>query len=175
MKKSLLLVTFSVSLLLSGCNGCSNKTEQGSVKDLMDTYTPAPEMNTNGADTTEVMRQVQSFIAHLKNRNVDGAMEMLYYLKQDSIKPLPAELEQKERTVLGIVQGAEKYDIENLTFLKEKDSEVRIMVTLFNKPEKDPAPNKMGMILKPVRRNGKWYLTLADTESDSNHGTEIKN
>lgn len=132
-------------------------------------------MNTNGADTAEVMNQVQTFIDRLKDKNVEGAMDMLYYLNKDSIKHLPPELARRGRTLLNVVQGASRYDVENLTFHKEKDNKVRIVVTLFEKDDNDPAPNTMGMILKPVRRDGRWYLTLADTESDSNHGTEIKN
>ena len=176
MKKSLLLVTLSISLLLTGCNSCGNKkAEPGSVKDMMETYAPISEMSTGKADTAEVMKQVQAFLNELKNRKTDGAMKMLYYLEHDSIKPIPPRLAERELQVLGMVEGATKYEVENLTFFKEKDSEVRIMVTLFDKPANDPAPNQMGMIVKPVRRDGKWYLTLADTQSDSNHGTEIQN
>ena len=70
------------------------------------------------------------------------------------------------------------YEIDHLIFLNEKDCEVKYTVTLFeNKPGKRQRPNKMSFYLKPVRREGKWYLTMADTRTDTNilngRGTEI--
>lgn len=164
-----------VSLLLSGCSGCSNKkSEPGSVQDMIETYTPVPQMDTSGADTAEVMKQVQLFTDRLKNSDVNGAMDLLYYLDKDSIKHLPPELAKRERITLSAIQGAVRYDLDGLVFSKEKDSEARLIVTLFDKPASDKRPNTLGVIIKPVRRDGRWFLTLADSESDTNHGTEIK-
>jgi hypothetical protein len=52
---------------------------------------------------------------------------------------------------------------------------VRYTVTLFEKAEDDPVSNKISFFIKPVRRDGQWYLTLADSQTDSTHGSEIKN
>jgi cytochrome c-type biogenesis protein CcmH/NrfG len=39
----------------------------------------------------------------------------------------------------------------------------------------DPVSNQISFYIKPVRRDGQWYLTLADSQTDSTHGSEIKN
>lgn len=175
MKKSLLLVTFAASLLLAGYSGCSNEHKEkiGSTEDAVETYTPAPEMTTNGNDTMEVINKVNDFVSCLKGNDVNGAMRMLYFLDGDSIKKLPADVAQRIHTCLGAVAGCPHYDVDGLVFHKEKDSQVRIKVTLFDKAPDDPRPNETKIVVAPVRRQGKWYLTMEDTPSDTNQGTEI--
>ncbi|MGI6223754.1 MAG: hypothetical protein ACOYJG_09100 [Prevotella sp.] len=176
MKKSFFLVALAASALLVSCNGCSDKkVKPGSVEDIKETYQKSPEMNTTGQDTADVINQVNNFVSYLKNGQVDGAMNMLYYLDGDTIRQVPPKLAKGLRTTLNMVKSCPKYDVEKLTFFREKDSQVKINVTLFEKKANDPRPNTMGMIISPVRRNGKWYLTMADSKSDTNHGTLIEN
>ncbi len=132
-------------------------------------------MATTEADTAEVIKQVHDFIDCLKNKDVDGALKMVHFLNRDKITEVPESLAKRQRQVLQIVSGCPKYEVENLFFYKEKDSEVRIKVTLFEKEENDPAPNVMKIRLQPIRRDGQWYLTLFDSEHDTNHGSEIQN
>ncbi len=94
---------------------------------------------------------------------------------QSQVDALEESLAKRQRQVLQVVSGCSKYELENLFFYKEKDSEVRIKVTLFEKEADDPAPNVMKIRIQPIRRDGKWYLTLYDSEHDTNHGTEIHN
>lgn len=176
MRKYIFLVSLALVALMSGCSSCSSKKEKpGSVEDVVESNEQIPQMTTGRADTAAVMNLTNDFISMLKNNDVDGALHNIYYLVGDTIKPLPNDLKLRERAALGAVAGAFKYDIEELAFFKEKDCKVKVNVTLFDKKPGDPAPNTMGIILKPVRRNGHWYMTLADSEYDTNHGTEIKN
>lgn len=169
------MATLLLALMLSGCNSCSNKKdEEHSVENVIKNNTPVTEMNVSGADTTAIMNQVNEFIGHLKQSDVDAAMRMVTYLDGDTIKKVPQDLQKRERLVLGTVLGATKYDVQNITLLSEKDCEVRIMVTLFDLPKGDTRPNQVGLIIKPVRRSGKWYLTLADTGTQTNN-TKIEN
>ena len=102
-------------------------------------------------------------------------MGMLHYLKDGlEIVSLPAELEKQHRMVLGNFLGL-TYNIESVRFLNEIDCQVKYNVTLFEKQPDDPVSNQISFYIKPVRRDGQWYLTLADSQSDSTHGSEIKN
>ena len=38
----------------------------------------------------------------------------------------------------------------------------------FEKDENDNRPNKISFFIKPVRRDGKWYLTMGDTMVNPN-------
>ncbi len=176
MKKGLVFAVAMMSLLFSACTSCGNKEKKPmNVKSASETFAVNPEIDTNKADTAEVANQVYKFIDCLKNKDVDQALSLLYYLDKEQIKPLPESLKKRERTTLATVAGAVDYKLENLQFLKETDNEVRIIVTLFEKDAKDPAPNTMKIRVQPVRRDGAWYLTLADTQYDSTHGSDIQN
>lgn len=170
MKKIVFFSAMLLAVFMAGCNSCGNKdkVDDRTVEEVIKDSKPVTEMQLSGADTAAVLKEVNEFTAHLKQSDVDAALRMVKYLDKDSIKPVPKYLEKKERMVLGTVTGASRYDIENITLLKEKDSEVRVMVTLLDLPKGDTRPNQVGMIIKPVRRNGVWYLTLADTGSETN-------
>ena len=52
-----------------------------------------------------------------------------------------------------------------------------LVFLFFEKQKDDPRPNTAQFFLKPVRIDGRWYLTMADTMTDKTgtHGTLIKN
>lgn len=83
-------------------------------------------------------------------------------------------MRERFMTYYSRVQGI-KYDVEYLKFYSEIDSEVKYTVTLFENKPGENLPNKMSFVIKPVRREGKWYLTLADTQTDSHDLRSKKN
>ncbi len=171
MKSIIFLTSIAIIMLMNSCNSCSykDKNKRHTVEDVIKDNTPVTEMKVSGADTAAIMNQVNEFTSHLKQNNVEAAMRMVKYLDGDTIKPTPQYLQKRERMVLGTVLGATRYEIQNITLLSEKDCEVRIMVTLFDLPQGDTRPNQVGLIVKPVRRSGNWFLTLADTDSQTNN------
>jgi hypothetical protein len=60
------------------------------------------------------------------------------------------------------------YEVDRLVFLNDKRNELKLSVTLFEKPEGDKRPNKTSFYMKPVRFEGKWYLTTKDNITDTN-------
>lgn len=140
---------------------------------MMDTYIAQPQMIMSKNDTAEVCRLVEAFLDNLQNNRYEDAVAMLHYLNKDSIEDLSPKRAKAQINVLRAVHGV-KYTIDEMRFLKETDSQVKYSVTLFEKETNDPRPNTVSFFIKPVRRAGKWYLTMADTETDTN-GTEIKN
>lgn len=176
MKKNsyILLLAALLSFAFCGCQGDKKKT----VSEMEDEYFQKPQMSLSQSDTTEVMAQVERYMSLLQEENYDDALAMLYFLNKDSIQMLPAYMVEQFKEVYPRYHGI-KYEIDELIFLNEKDCEAKYTVTLFeNKPGDPVRPNKMSFYLKPVRRDGKWYLTMADTMSDTNilngRGTEIK-
>lgn len=51
-------------------------------------------------------------------------------------------------------------EIEYIKFFRENDSEVKYNVYFSDKPSTPSNPNCMGFMIRPVRLDGKWYLTL---------------
>ena len=132
-----------------------------------------PEMYVNKQDTDAVRRLTRQYLYCLEQNDLDGALAMLNRFEHDSIKPLTHEMLTKQRFVLGMFLGM-KYDIDHIIFHKETDSEVKYTVTMFErKDENDKRPNKASFLIRPVRRGGKWYLTLADSQTE-HRKSEIK-
>lgn len=152
-------------------SSCKKKVEP----ELFPMIPPPMELSAN--DTAEVYKLTNQFLDFMRNKDLDGAIGMLHYLqKGEEIVSLPPGLEKQNRLVLGNFLGLD-YHIDEIRFFRETDSQVRFSVALYDDPDVDPLSreNKVSFFLKPVRRDGQWFLTLADTQSDSTHGSEIEN
>lgn len=170
-KLSFFLTLCAVLAILTGCSKKKGRTMEDVDRELLE----AVQMDLSHNDTTAVYDLTNQFLDYLKNQDLDAAMGMLHYLKDGmEIVSLPAELEKQHRLVLGNFLGL-TYNIESVRFLNEIDCQVKYNVTLFEKQPDDPVSNQISFYIKPVRRDGQWYLTLADSQSDSTHGSEIKN
>lgn len=171
MRKISFILLMTVAVLTSFYS-CKDKTEE-----KKEIHIREAEMILSPSDTTEVMTLVNQFLENVKANDIDAAIGMLYFLDKDQITSLPPALEKKERATLSI-RGI-SYDIEDIKFLRETDSQVRYTVTLFERKSADNRPNKVSFVIKPVRRNKQWYLTLADSETANynnlSSGTEIQN
>ena len=163
MKKfNYLLIALLAAVLLVGCKGDKKPT----VKNEVNPNLIQPKMMLSKKDTTEVRRLTRQYLHLLENRDLAGAMSMLYYYDHDSISPLPQALGEKEAHVLGMFLGM-KAEIDHIIFYKDDDSEVKFTVTMFERTdENDKRPNKASFLIRPVRKGGEWYLTLADTRTD---------
>lgn len=172
MRKFLLLFLIAGLACLS-FTSCKHKK---GVEQIVQESIPKPHDQYNGQDTTEVMSLAGSFIEHLNAKDIQGAVSMLYFLDGDSIKPLPAGLQRRQTNALVNIQGI-RYNIDKLVFDQEKDNEVKVDIVLFDKKPGDTRPNTISFYLKPVRRDGHWFLTTADNITDTNQlqGTKIEN
>lgn len=132
------------------------------------------EMEVNGYDTTEVLNLTKLYLSKVKSKDYDGAVNMLYYLNKDKIVSLPPSLSKKFKQSLEAFPIFD-YRIDFLKFFKETDSEVKFTYIIQDpKSVKEGSkPAEMSGMIRPVRRDGKWYLTLADTETDSTYGSEL--
>ena len=160
--KSLLSLSLLVLLFL-GCSDKKKAKEEVLRGNAM--LTVQPSMEVNAVDTNMVLDLSKQFLEHVKNHDIDGAMAMLYYLDKDSIVALPQKLAKEQRAALQAfpVYG---YAIENLIFYKETDSQVKYSLLIQDPKTVKNAGTIFGLI-RPVRRMGKWYLTLADSKTDS--------
>lgn len=171
--KKYIAFLFILALTLIVFDSCKHKK---TFQEQEEEFLTKPKDDYNGKDTTDVMEQVNLFIEHLNNKDIQGAVSMLYFLDGDSIRPLPTGLQKRQAFALLNMRG-KRYIVDRLVFDQEKDNEVKINVILFDKKPGDKRPNTMSFYLKPIRRQGTWYLTTADNVTDTNglSGTNIEN
>jgi len=154
MKKNSLFVVMTLALLTLASCGKKEK----SFKELEETYLPKPEMALTAQDTAEVTSLAEHYLQLLEQRELEDAAGMLYYLKGDSVLPLRPDQLKNQLFVLKHFKGVE-YKMEHIIFRDKDNSEVRCMVKLFEPKEGSTRPNKLALVLRPVRHEGKWYLT----------------
>ena len=165
MKKSLLF-TVAVMLLL-GFSSCSDKktTQTLSFDELADSLLDRPNFEMDSQDSAEVFNLVSQYLNKLREGKIDEAVGMLYYLVNDSaVVAMPAKAAEGQKALLSRFQGI-NYDLESISYDDETDNLARYTVTLFEKEPNDPRPNTMSFGLNPVRREGKWFLTLSNRDN----------
>lgn len=163
-KYSLFILAVLTLLTFSACKKDKVRTFQEIEEDAK----PPVAMQLDANDTIEVHSLVDHFLQYLKNKEVDAAVDMLYVLNNDSVVSLPAKMAKTQKAVFQRWQGV-KYDVDHLIFYSETDTEVKYTVTLFEKTDTaDKRSNIISFFIKPVRRDGKWYLTMGDTAVNPN-------
>ena len=162
-------ITVSFLFLLLFVVSCGEKK-----KTFHDLY-PSVEMEVSAKDTNEIKAKTVEFLELLKAKNVDAAVKMLYHFTPDSaIVPLPDSLAKQQRFVLNRFPCL-SYKIDEINFHTEIDTEVKYTIEFFEKDPGDTRPNTISFFLRPMRRDGIWYLTLWDTDHDHTGGSMFKN
>lgn len=154
---SLFLVFLMMLIVFVGCSDKKAPTKQ------------KKEYTFTQQDTIEVMNLVSQFVDRLENNDITGAVEFLNILKGDSIIPMESVQQRRQAMALNMVKGV-KYDVSYLIFKSDKDNEVKMDIVLFDKDENDPRPNKTSFFFRPVKFEGKWYLTTKDVLTDRENG-----
>ena len=159
MKKTSLFLVI-LMMLLPVFTGCSDKKAPKHHK---------KEYTFSKQDSVDVLNLVNQFVNRLDSNDIRGAVEMLNILKGDSIIPLEPIQQRRQAMALNMVKGV-KYEVQYLTFRTDKDNEVKMDITLFEKDVDDPRPNKTSFYFRPVRFEGQWYLTTKDNITDRSNG-----
>ena len=161
MKKSFLYISLvsAIVLCFSACKG-GNKSDADAEKSN-------EPMETTMMDTVTVTSLVDQYLESLHDKDLDNAISMLYYLREDGkIEPLPEDLKNQQRAALKPFLGKE-FRIDQIVFYQETDSQVKFVCKLFDKKEGDPAPNEVSFLIRPMRIDGSWYITMADSHTDT--------
>ena len=153
-----LFLFLAAVVMLAGFSACGDKKAPVNKK-------PRKVYTFTKQDSTEVLSLVSQFTARLQNNDLRGAVEMLNILKGDSVFPMEPVQQRRQAMALGMVRGI-RYDLNYVRFNSDRNNEIKLDITLFEKQSGDPRPNMTGFYLRPVRFEGKWYLTVKDNITD---------
>jgi hypothetical protein len=162
--KKLILFVFTVCSIgfLFSC-----KSEKKEVAPEENALIDVPKSDFTKDDTTQVFALVNDFLDRMRNNDIGAAVSMLYFLDGDTLRELTKQQFNRQAMTLVNARGI-NYDLERLVFDTEKKNDVKISVTLFENKPGEHRPNKIGFHLKPVRRDGSWFLTTPDNITDTN-------
>lgn len=159
---SLFLAIFMMLTVFVGCSDKKAPTKQ------------KKEYSFSHQDSMEVLNLVDQFKTYLEQNDLRSAVEMLSILKGDSLIPMEPVQQRRQAMALNMVKGV-KYDVDYLKFNSDRNNEVKLDITLFEKEENDPKPNKISFFFRPVRLEGKWYLTVKDNITDRENENYFQN
>ena len=154
-----------------GLSSCKDKKKD--VKTLEQDYVQQPQMILSSNDSNEVRDAVNYYLTALNHKQVDKALSMLFYydLKTNKVRRLTDKENAEQKAVLSRFAGY-RAEIEYIKFFRENDSEVKYNVYFSDKPSTPSNPNCMGFMIRPVRLEGRWYLTLAG-ENQATYSSQI--
>lgn len=159
---SLFLAIFMILTVFVGCSDKKAPTKQ------------KKEYSFSHQDSMEVLTLVDQFKTYLEQNDLRSAVEMLNILKGDSLIPMEPIQQRRQAMALNMVKGV-KYDVDYLKFNSDRNNELKLDITLFEKDENDPKPNKISFFFRPVRFEGKWYLTVKDNITDRENENYFQN
>lgn len=110
-------------------------------------------------DTADVIRITTEYLEHLKNKEFDQAIQMLYHIEGEHAYALTdkekSEL-QKQYELFPVLS----YKINGYTFIDPYHTEINYTITMFEKETNNSIPNTMSFSLKPQRINAVWCLSI---------------
>lgn len=110
-------------------------------------------------DTIEVIKLTTTYLEHLKNRDFDKAIQMIYHIQNDTVSALTEEerkaLEQ-QYTLFPVLS----YKIDGYYFTDTRNTEIAYSIVFFEKQDGDNKPNTLKFRLNPQRVKDAWYLSI---------------
>lgn len=159
-RKPFYCLLLCVSLLVGVGTSCK--------KTAKETVSPIEEFQNSlsEADTTEILSISNKFMETMQAGNVDEALASLVMLDTaNNVQPLPAEILESVKNTFKLFP-VRSYTIQNYEFQKNDSNYVAYTYVALPATDNEPAVT-MGFKTKPVKIDGKWYLTLPDYSTDS--------
>lgn len=151
MKRIFTAVTAIVAFLLflGSCSGCPSDKEKvsGAIPEFVK------------ADTMEVLGLAEQYLNHVRNKNYDAAIAMLYVIENDSVKMISEEDEREIRMQQQAFPVLD-YHVEEMEFIDENNVRVTYAVEFFKKEPGSKVKNTIRLAFAPQRINAVWYLEL---------------
>lgn len=112
-------------------------------------------------DSADINSLVDSYVTSFNSKDYKSAADLLYRFENDSLKPLPEEEKQKFVKVMEFM-SINECKLNSIVLRSDKNNEVQLTLHI-TKPGNNSAETRV--YLNPVTKDGKWYLTLRDTNA----------
>ena len=140
---------------------CSDKKKEGEDKIFIPDPRTDHGMSRSHEDTIAVMDLANHFLATLKEKDIEGALDLLYEIDSTDVRPLSNQRRNELRKTLSAFP-IEEYTIDQITLFSENDSEIRYTTKMFNDSIESDFPGITRGSLHPYRINNQWYLTIQE-------------
>ena len=147
---------------LAACRGGQKESKLGDDTPIIE----EPSIEINDADRKTVDDSLTVFLNYMRNHQFEKAVDMLWVWDGEFVSRLSGDAARKQLSIYRQLQGVD-YQLESVMFNTETDNVAKYRVVLFEKAEGDNAPNSVYFGLNPIRREGRWYLTVSDSFAET--------
>lgn len=155
-RSSLLCIAVLSALVFTACRRTSDKET---------TILRPASIDYSGQDTTEILSLSNQFISYLVDQDYDNAVDMLYEYKDYSAQPFVGTSRDSVRNGISSIPIFD-YKLNTIILRDAVNNEVSFIVKLVPDGDIDEGIGVTKFFLNPVLVDGKWYLTLLDTNAD---------
>jgi hypothetical protein len=155
-----LTIHFLLLALLFMATACQNGQKPQEAQEQTED-TGAMRIEVSEADRQAVNDSLAVFLGLMREHQFDKAVAMLWVWDGEFVSRLSPEAARKQAMIYRQLPGID-YKLESVMFNSETDNTAKYCVVLFEKEEGDNSPNTIFFGLNPIRREGKWYLTVSD-------------
>ena len=155
----------SFVLLLAACKGEQKPQE---VPESGDPRVDATMQRTEG-DSLEIIQLTREYLTKLQNKDIDGALAMVYNVDSTGVRPISDEQRAEMRKTLEMFPVLD-FEITQMLLFSDDDTEVRYKVKFFElTPEMEGMQNTIKQAIQPRRYEGKWYVTVPNVMVENNY------
>ena len=117
--------------------------------------------NLTAADTTMAIDQANEVMALLKENRIPEALDKLYVIDSIGNPVRPSQKQIEDYTQRFELFPVISYKLQKFYF-KAWDDNLIDYSTEFYQAKNPSEPNKIAVVFNPIRKDGKWYLSLKD-------------
>lgn len=152
-----------ISVVLFFFVSCKSETKERDTR--RSEYIRPASIDYSSQDSLEIKQLVNSYIERFNNRDFKATSEMLYKVRNDSIFPLD---EKEKKAYVDAYNHMNTYGCKEKSFVlrSDKNNEVKLVVQIVSSGDLDKEIGVTHLSLNPVLKDGKWYLTLLDTNAE---------
>lgn len=115
-------------------------------------------------DTAQMIKICNDCMNTLKSGHIDDAMKMLHLITPDGdLQPLSQEKEMQLKKNFKFFPVID-YKLDYFSFNTSGINDVKYTIEFFKKPEGDTTPNTINFMFNPVKKDGKWYITVKEAD-----------
>jgi hypothetical protein len=152
-----IIFCLALIILMASCSN-SKKTSEVNEHGL-------PIYEFNNEDSLAVRQLAEEYIGRFSSKNFNAAADMLYTVKNDSVKPLTDE---QRKGYINAMQHIPVFGcaVKEQILRSDKDNQIRIALLMAESGDLETERGTVNFFLNPVYIDGQWYLTLLDNYAE---------
>ncbi len=131
-------------------------------KRVSETVEPGlPVFEFSNEDSLDIQALAEQYMSYFKSGDLDGAIHLLYIVRNDSVLPLPPQQAEGFKNAIQMFPIVD-CSLKELKLYSDRDNELRVALQIAEQGNMETGEGCINLYLNPVEKDGHWFLTLRD-------------